>query len=322
MYPKAPVVTIATMLYRYFIGKHMSPDLSQKLASTGIACKPCSEASLDDHLQVPGLSEQFARLADAHLIVQGKHMPVHSVLLAVGSPISADLFITAAEDPAVRSKDDGLSVAMAGHTIADIGAVLNYLYQRSAYPLTNNPSKQLWMSVDAARPIIKFAHKFNMKSVLEECDSCLSENAQDGDGQVMFSTSEAVIAWAVLAEEYGLKRLLACTLLFMVKALDPGFWQPNSFANHNLSQACWMRLMQAAQHHMRESARIFQTQQQTICPPAHAIPKECYSNGQRLKGRLMVSHQGWCVRCNGPPKAAFPAGGHVSIATLMSWSEQ
>lgn len=289
----------------------MSPDLSQKLASTGIACKPCSEASLDDHLRVPRLPEQSACLADAHLVVQGKHMPVHSALLALGLPIFADLFITAAADPAVSSRDEGLSVAMAGHTIADTGAVLRYLYQRSAFPLTNNPSKQLWMSVDAARPIIKFAHKFNMKSVLEECDSCLSEKAQDGDGQVVFSTSEAVIAWAELAEECDLKHLLACTLLFMVKAMDPAFWQPDSFANHNLSQTCWMKLMQAAQHSMRDSARIFQAQEQTIDTPRLYIHTSCCGG-----------YNGWCVKCKGLPKAAFPAGGHVSIATLMSWGEQ
>lgn len=319
MYLQAPLLTVTTILYRDFKSKHMSPDLSQKLASAGIACKPCPEANLDDHLRVPGLPEHSARLADAHLVVQGKHMPVHSALLALGSPIFADLFITAAEDPAVRSRDEGLSVAMAGHTIADTGAVLRSLYQRSALPLTNTPSKQLWKSVDAARPIVKFAHKFNMKSVLEECDSCLSEKAQDGDGRVMFSTSEAVIAWAELAEECDLKHLLACTLLFMVKAMDPAFWQPDSFAKHNLSQACWTRLMQAAQHNMRDSARIFQTQQQTIGTPPHDIQIKCYD---KYRGGAHPLHQCWCVRCNGPPKAAFPAGEHVSIASLMSWGEQ
>ncbi len=147
---------------------------------------------------------------------------------------------------------------MTGHTQHDTCATLKFLYQRSMLSPTETPSEQLWKSVAAARPIINFAHKFDMNGILKECDSCLSEKAQEtgGHGVHMFNDNEAVIAWAALAEECDLGDLLATAETYMVEKLDPTFWQSKSFAAHKLSQACFLRLLHGAQYHAIHSARI------------------------------------------------------------------
>ena len=289
---------------------HGSTDLREKLPGIGEL-----DTLLEDHMRLPGLPEQLARLIDAHLVVEGKHLPVHTGVLAVGSPVFTDLFTTAAEDRAfAANKVDSLCVPMTGHTTRDTCAALKFLYQRS---MTETPSKQLWKSVAAARPIIKFAHKFDMKGILKECDSCLSEKAQEAGklGVHMFSDNEAVIARAALAEECDLSNLLATAEVYMVKNLDPTFWQSESFAVHKLSQACFLRLLQGAQYHAINSACIHTAQQQTLNPDK-SLPDKC-----TRQLRVKYFHNGWCVYCH-PPRCTFPAGDHASISQMLTWQKK
>jgi len=226
--------------------------------------------------------------------------------------VFTDLFTTAAEDRALAAnKVDSLSVPMTGHTTRDTCAALKFLYQRSMLDLTETPSKQLWKSVAAARPIIKFAHKFDMKGILKECDSCLSEKAQFGVH--MFSDNEAVIAWAALAEECDLSNLLATAEVYMVINLDPTFWQSESFAVHKLSQACFLSLLQGAQYHAVNSARIHTAQQQTP-NPAKSLPDKC-------PPQYRSPHEGWCVYCH-PLRCTFPARDHASILQMLTWQKK
>ena len=174
--------------------------------------------ALDDHLRLPGLPEQFSLLADAHLAAEGKLVPVHKTLLAVGSPIFSDLFVSATN----RSADTD-RFPMPGHTVADICTSLKFLYKRTTTEAKDTPSKGLWNSVEDARPIIQFAHKFNMQTILQECDTCLSQKAET-DSTGIFRDDDSTVAWAALAEECGLKKLLANAELYMVKNVDPAFW--------------------------------------------------------------------------------------------------
>ena len=294
------------------MSRHELTDLGQKPNGIGeLNTLP------EDHLHLPGLPEQFASLTDAHLVVEGKHLPVHTGVLALVSPVFTDLFMTAAEDRAAATsanKVDSLCVPLTGHTMRDTCAALKFLYQRSMHvlDLTEAPSKQLWKSVADARPIVKFAHKFYMKGILKECDHCLSEKAQEAgeDGVNMFSNNKAVIAWAALAEECDLSNLLATAEAHMVKTLDPTFWQSESFAVHKLSQTCLLRLLQGAQYHAISSARIHTTQQQTSTA-AKSLPERCFTG----------AHNGWCSRCH-PPRCSFPAGEHASVPHMLTWQKK
>lgn len=124
---------------------------------------------LDDHLRLPGIPEKFALLADAHLMTEGQLVPVHKSLLAVGSPVFSDLFLSATNSN--KSED---CFPLPGYTVADICTVLKFLYKRTATVAADTPSDCLWESVEDASPIIRFLHKFDMQIILQECDEFLS----------------------------------------------------------------------------------------------------------------------------------------------------
>lgn len=142
---------------------------------------------LDDHLRSPGLSEQFALMVDAHLVADGKLVPIHKSLLAAESPVFSDLFLSATD----CNKSGGTDTfPMPGHTVGDICTFLQFLYKRTATSAEDTPSNGLWKSVEDARPIIQFAHKFNMQTILHECDTCLSQKAE-ADSEGIFKDNEA-----------------------------------------------------------------------------------------------------------------------------------
>jgi len=174
------------------------------------------QGSLDQHLHCSGLPEQSVLLADAHLVVEGQQVPVHKSLLALGSPVFFDWFLSSAKADSSTDKD---CFPMPGHIVADIYASLKFLYQRTASRSSETPSKDLWKSVADARPIIRFAHKFDMQTILQECDTCLSQKAGEADGKGIFKDNDTAVAWAALAEECGLSTLLANAELFMVRTL-------------------------------------------------------------------------------------------------------
>ena len=205
------------------------------------------QASLAQHLRCSSFPEQFALLADAHLVAEGQQIPVHKFLLALGSPVFSDWFLSAAQ---ADSSTDTDCYPMPGHTVADICASLKFLYQRTAVQSAETPSKDLWKSVVDAEPIIRFAHKFDMQTILQECDTCLSQKAGEADGKGIFKDNDTAVAWAALAEECGLSTLLANAELFMVKNADPEFWQSPVFARHKLSSTCMLRMLRAAQQNM------------------------------------------------------------------------
>ncbi len=206
-----------------------------------------TQASLDQHLHCSRLPQQFALLADAHLVVEGQLLPIHKSLLAAGSPVFSDWFLSSAKADSSTDED---CYPMPGHTVADICATLRFLYRRTATQAAETPSKDLWESVADARPITQFAHKFNMQTILQECDMCLSQKAGEADGKLIFRDNDTAVAWAALAEECGLSTLLASAELFMVMNADPEFWQSPVFATHKLSSSCLLRMLRAAQQNM------------------------------------------------------------------------
>ena len=104
-----------------------------------------AEHNLDDHLHLPGLPENFALLVDAPLVAEGKLVPIHKSLLAAGSPVFSDLFLSASNS---NKPED--CFPMLGHTVADICTVLKFLYKRAATIATDTPSSCLWESVEDA----------------------------------------------------------------------------------------------------------------------------------------------------------------------------
>ena len=262
---------------------------------------------LDDHLRSPGLSEQFALMVDAHLVADGKLVSMHKSLLAAGSPVFSDLFLTATNSNNSAGTD---TFPMPGHTVADICTVLRFLYKRTATVATDIPSNSLWKSVEDARLILQFAHKFNMQTILQECDIFLSRKAE-ADSEGIFKDNDSTVAWAELAEECGLNRTLASAELFMVKNADPTFWQSPAFNKHKLSSSCMLRMLQAAQLNMNSWSSKF------IC----GIPQD---KEWALATCRTCKHSVWCAMCASPNSwnsGKKPEGAHVNLSTLLEWQQ-
>lgn len=261
------------------------------------------QGSLDQHLHCSGIPQQSVLLADAHLVAEGQQIPVHKSLLALGSPVFSDWFLSAGQADSSTDKD---CYPMPGHTVADICASLKFLYQRTAVQSAETPGKDLWKSVADAQPIIRFAHKFDMQTILQECDTCLSQKAGEADGKGIFKDNVTAVAWAALAEECDLSTLLANAELFMVKNADPEFWQSPGFATHKLSSTCMLRMLRAAQHNM-----VSWSNNLAVGNAAHATWARQYCR------RCQAGHV-WCPMCNPDNK---PTGSHASISTLISWQQ-
>lgn len=205
------------------------------------------ETRLDAHLHVSGLPEKFALLVDAHLVVEEERLPVHTTVLAMASPIFSDLFISFANSKESHRHETPLS----GHTVQEVCAVLEYLYQRHANTSLQTPSRSLWESPAAARSIIKFAHKYDMFVIVLECDAFLCQRAEENPSSI-FQNIETTVAWAALAEECNMKTFLSHAEFHMVSSKDRNLWQHPAFAKHGLSSASLLRMLRAAQMNLEQ----------------------------------------------------------------------
>lgn len=99
-------------------------------------------------------SPEFQQLADALLVVEDKHLPVHKAILAAKSLTFAKMF-TSCSGTGTSAKmevplDDSLS---------DVCTALKYLYQSCSQ---RNASKL--QSAEDAHHVISFAHKYDTRT--------------------------------------------------------------------------------------------------------------------------------------------------------------
>ena len=247
------------------------------------------------HLRAKTVPKQFALLADAFLEVEGMKMPVHKAILSAASSVFADLFLAVASASETDLPPAKPCIPMIGHSAIDVQMALQFLYERVGADHANDtPSKWLW-HVEESRPILQFAHKYNMQNVLKECDHYLTEKAQHFDGQTFFSDFERTVAWATLADQCDLSYLLAHAELFMVKTADNTFW--TSAAARELNPGCLLRMLQAAQFHMNDWASVSANNARQT--------KEAATNTGSLQAYR--------------PTPLLQKGSHASVSDLRSW---
>ncbi|KAL3136635.1 hypothetical protein ABBQ38_005876 [Trebouxia sp. C0009 RCD-2024] len=271
---------------------------------------------LDAHLA--GLSQHFAGQTDACLLVDGQQLRVHSALLAVGSTVLSEIFSTAQAGSAdERNKDGKFCVTMAGHTLSDTCAVLKFLYERITLGL-DSPSKRLWQSLEKARLIIHFLHKYDMKGIMQECEHCLCEKTEEADGRLIFSSTDVTIAWANLAEKFSLNKLQSKVELFMVTCVDADFWQS---ATQQLSRTCLSMVLQAKELERAAMNAYFASHYKQcldiVASGAEVLERDCAKTSREDFG----CHIGWCVACCPLQLPKYVAGGYVSGETLLRLQE-
>ena len=192
------------------------------------------------------------------LLTKQTLMPAHMTLLAMLSPVFADMQSCKAEAEADSLWDRKMSsflIPLPGNTLAEISTVLKYIYQRAVLPVTDAPSRNLWESFETTHAVATFAHKFNMQTILLEIDDALTEAAQS---KTRLETScciphlcddaECAIEWAALAEQFQLNSFLAHVEAFIVQCPDLKFWMDKDIPVDKLSRGCLQRLLRAQQH--------------------------------------------------------------------------
>ncbi|KAL3136634.1 hypothetical protein ABBQ38_005875 [Trebouxia sp. C0009 RCD-2024] len=139
-----------------------------------------------------------------------------------------------------------------------------------------------------------------MKSVMEECEHCLSQKADVQNAKrigfvagTIFSSIDVTIAWAKLAEDLSLNKLLSKVEAFMVQSDDANFWQS---ATHQLSRACLSRVLQATQLHRVAMKNHFATYS-AECSAAAESSEELDRTCHTPESEASECHRGWCVYC-------------------------
>lgn len=187
-------------------------------------------------------------IADPVLVVEGQELLVHKYVLAVNSPVFGELFET---EHASESGTETTTVIprfpLQGANIQDVCTALKYCYQGS---LLVNPGRPVLQSVEDAARLVRFAHKYALKGLLDEAEKYLVSRATLEDGKVLFKDQKCLVKWVALAESCRLSTFLAHAQLFMIKQAGYQWWQDLRLllkGSDSISQDCIFRVLQGAQ---------------------------------------------------------------------------
>ena len=202
-----------------------------------------------------GFSEQFTKLTDVTLIAEGVELPAHQAILAANSPFFGDLFLSAPEGQHDRPGAK-LRCPLPGDSLDDVLTVLRYCYQNCTLFSSSKPRLQ---SAKDACSLARFAHKYDMQALLQECEIFLTAKAKAVETLQDTLDITSMVEWTSLAEECDMAQLLAHCELIMAKTWDTSLWQDSrlTYAD-NISRACLLRVLRAAQHHMVASEQRMQ----------------------------------------------------------------
>ena len=194
-----------------------------------------------------GLPESVAVLTDTILKVDGTDLPVCRAILAVISSVFADLFAYALSR---GSKSSRLEIPLVGDEVPDVRTALEYLYKgcticsSSALHLKSN---------DDARSLVKFAHKYNIKSLVEACETYLVGCLQQTGHHSFFTSTEAIVKWTTLAEECELDHLSGSLRARYDNDWDRNKWSHAAMTSDHISRRCLLRMLRGLQLQQRKS---------------------------------------------------------------------
>lgn len=174
------------------------------------------DSKLPEYMCVPGLPEHFVLLVNTVLIVENTALPIHSQILAIGSPVFCDYFVTALTSG--KNRRCTVTLPLVTDSLETVCIALRYLYDRLA---NRKRPETLGKSLAEAEAVLGFAHKYDMKNVLEECEPYLVQAV--AAGTIALDVSETAVRWLALAEGRGLGTLLAHIELHMIKYSDSKF---------------------------------------------------------------------------------------------------
>ena len=196
-----------------------------------------------------GLSAPFADMTDTVLIIGEARLPVHRAILAANSAVFADMFIAAGRDESASSSYK-MEVLLHGDKPQDVHTALTYIYRGCTVCRASPPEL---MSIDDTQSLIRFAHKYDIKDLLDVCEAYMVElvkadlvTAAARDYK-LFKTNQCLVSWTALAEECNLDTLQAHCELFMINDSDEKLWCHPATCSEQLSRRCLQRMLHAMQ---------------------------------------------------------------------------
>lgn len=201
-------------------------------------------------------------MADALLVVEDKQLPVHKAILAASSPTFATLFTSCA----ATTTEDGRPTIPLDDSLHSVCATLRYLY----HGCTKLKTTKL-QSFDDAYLVITFAHKYNMRGLLEECEADLVGQAMAPNK--FFGQPGTCVRWTLLAEKCEMSTFLAHCEQYMAQRTDEAFWSSPGEKAVQLSSTSLLRMLKASSYHnvhrhlapLKKFVAWQQDEQQTCC---------------------------------------------------------
>ncbi|KAL3158793.1 BTB/POZ domain-containing protein 9 [Trebouxia sp. C0010 RCD-2024] len=179
-------------------------------------------------------------MADVKLVVEGEHLPVHSMILGANSKVFAAMFNKAtAEQP---DSCHLLEVPLPGDSLRDVSTALRYMYKGCTVWLS---SALVISGPDDAMSLAKFAHKYGIEPLLQACEDKLVEVLKRSDK--CLSNASTMVNLIDLAETCKTRELLAHCELFMIKSNNSNLWTDHATLSDQVSRLSLLRMLRALQ---------------------------------------------------------------------------
>ena len=174
---------------------------------------------------------------------------MHRAILAANSAVFADMFIAAGRDDSASSSYK-MEVPLHGDKPQDVHTALTYIYRGCTVCSASPPKLK---SIDDTESLIRFAHKYDIKDLLDVCEAYMVElvkadlvTAAARDYQ-LFKSNQCLVSWTALAEECNLDTLQAHCELFMINDNDKDLWCHPATCSEQLSRSCLQRVLHGMQ---------------------------------------------------------------------------
>ncbi|KAL3158794.1 hypothetical protein ABBQ32_011521 [Trebouxia sp. C0010 RCD-2024] len=189
----------------------------------------------------------FASLADAHLVIEGIRLPVHSTILAANSDILAQIFAEAtAQHPTQRQ----LEVPLPGDSLRDVSTALRYFYKGCTVWLAN--ALEISEALNTIS-LAKFAHKYGIEPLLQACQDSLiiavQLNPESAGSETLRTQYWTIMAQVVdVAETCGMwKRLAHCEFCIIANE-HSDFWTHPAMLSDQVSKHSLLRMLRSFKH--------------------------------------------------------------------------
>lgn len=195
----------------------------------------------DTHLA--GLSQVFIEMTDMKLQVEGQELPAHKALLAANSSVFATLLANNSIQ-ASGSTHTCQEVPLVGETLADVSLVLTYIYNNTTIKCQNEPIQ----SIDDAKTLARFAHKYDMVEMRHACEEYLISKVSANDASL--EATEAVqplVALVDLAECCEMDHLLTYCEVLLVSQGNSSLWDSKAVVSGQISRETLLRMLRAYQ---------------------------------------------------------------------------